>query len=361
MRADISGRERVRLALQHVATDRVPVDLMATAESWERLQAYLGLPDREAVMRHLGIDIRHPRMLYQGPPVQRLDTGGFLDAWGITWVPVPYPGGVYHEVGDRPLAKIKDAAELNDYPWPDPSWWDVESLVEQIRAWDQEGEYAICLDEFGDPGGFFEISQYLRGMELLLEDMALRPEIPTEIMGHVAEFFGQLAERVLTRLGDRVDLIWTSDDIAHQHGLLVSLPMWQGLIRPHHERFNRRVHALGGRIMYHSCGAVALAVAGLIEAGVDVLDALQFSADGMDPRDLKLRFGDRLAFHGGLDVQHKLPRGSPESVRDDVRELISVLGAGGGYILAPTHNIQVDTPPENIVAAYDAAGSIRTP
>jgi uroporphyrinogen decarboxylase len=111
--------------------------------------------------------------------------------------------------------------------------------------------------------------------------------------------------------------------------------------------------------MYHSCGSVRPFISGLIDIGVDVLDVLQFSAGGMDPRDIKDTFGGRLGFHGGMDVQTTLPRGTTEEVRRITRERIDVLGAGGGYILSPTHNVQPDTPVENIVAMYQEAGSFR--
>ena len=114
----------------------------------------------------------------------------------------------------------------------------------------------------------------MRGMEQLFLDMSSNPDIPFEIMRRVSDVFMVLAERVMARLGDRVDLIWTSDDIAHQGGMLMSPSMWRELIFPHHERFNRRVHELGGRIMYHSCGSVVDAVSGLIEMGIDVLDVI---------------------------------------------------------------------------------------
>jgi uroporphyrinogen decarboxylase len=97
------------------------------------------------------------------------------------------------------------------------------------------------------------------------------------------------------------------------------------------------------------------AVEGLIDMEIDVLQALQFSAVGMDPAELKRRFGDRLCFEGGVSVQTTLPFGSPEDVRREVEELIAVLGENGGYILGPSHAVQAGTPPENIVAMFDAA------
>jgi uroporphyrinogen decarboxylase len=97
------------------------------------------------------------------------------------------------------------------------------------------------------------------------------------------------------------------------------------------------------------------AVAGLIDMGIDVLQALQFSAKGMDPAMLKSRYGDKLCFEGGVSVQTTLPFGSRQDVAQEVQNLISVLGANGGYILGPSHAIQAGTPPENITALFDTA------
>jgi len=96
-------------------------------------------------------------------------------------------------------------------------------------------------------------------------------------------------------------------------------------------------------------------VPGLIDAGIDVLQALQFSAKGMDPTTLKRRFGDRLCFEGGVSVQTTLPFGTSEDVRAEVKHLIRVLGRNGGYILGPSHAIQAGTPSENVVALFDTA------
>ena len=111
----------------------------------------------------------------------------------------------------------------------------------------------------------------------------------------------------------------------------------------------------GVKIMYHSDGAVMDAVPGLIDMGIDILEALQFDARGMDPSLLKERYGDRLCFHGGVSVQHTLPYGSADDVREEVSGLIRALGKNGGYIVAPAHAIQAGTPPENIAAFLSAA------
>ena len=105
------------------------------------------------------------------------------------------------------------------------------------------------------------------------------------------------------------------------------------------------------------CRQPSHAAKGLIDMGIDVLQALQFSAKGMDPRELKRRFGDRLCFEGGVSVQTTLPFGTVEDVRQEVEELTAVLGKNGGYILGPSHAIQAGTPPENILAMFDTTVS----
>ncbi len=357
----LSPRERVQLALDHKETDRVPVDLLATEETWANLQRHLALDTPEAICRHLGVDLRHPRMEYIGPPHKHLPDGSYIDAWGILWKPQDYGLGVYYEIGNSALGHITDASELADCPWPDPGWWDVGPMVDYVRALDKETPYALALEEFGDPGGFFEISWYLRGMEQFMIDMVMNPDIAHEILRRVTDVYMSRLESVMAALGERVDLIWTSDDIAHQQGLLLSLDMWRTFIYPHHERFNRRVHELGAKVMYHSCGAVLDAIPGLIEMGIDVLDVLQFSAAKMDPTPIKERFGDRLCFHGGADVQGLLPKvETPEEVRRALRPIIDIMGESGGFILSPSHNIQADVSPEKIIAVYQAAGSIAS-
>jgi len=356
---ELTPRERVLLALSHRETDRVPVDIMATPEAWGRLQKHLGINDAEAILRHLGIDVRHPRQPYVGPALVHDPDGTWVDAWGVRRRRVHHNGGAYEEIVQHPLAGIQDASELAQYAWPRPEWWDAAALGEEIRHLRTHGDYAIALEEFGDPGGIFEIAWYLRGMEQFMLDMVTQPELAHEIMRHVTDFYLGMLERVMAAAGELVDLVWTSDDIAHQHGMLISQRAWRELIAPHHTRLNRRIHELGTRVMYHCCGSVRPFIPGLVEIGVDVLDVLQFSADQMDPGEIKTQFGEKLCFHGGVDVQSTLPLGSESDVRRVTRERIDVLGRAGGYILAPTHNIQVDTPPANIVAMYVEAGSVR--
>ncbi len=127
--------------------------------------------------------------------------------------------------------------------------------------------------------------------------------------------------------------------------------------QPWHRRLNDAIHQRGAKVIYHTDGSVMDAVGGLADMGIDVLQALQFSADNMDPVRLKAAHGRRLCFEGGVSVQTTLPFGSVEDVRQEVRQRIDVLGRGGGYILGPSHWIQAGTPPANILAMFETAMS----
>jgi uroporphyrinogen decarboxylase len=175
----------------------------------------------------------------------------------------------------------------------------------------------------------------------------------------VTDFWTEHFSRMLETTDGRVDLAFTADDIAGQRGLLISPGMWRKYMLPYHLRLNETIHQFEVKVIYHSDGAVQKAVPGLIEMGIDVLQALQFSAEGMDPAYLKDHFGDQLCFEGGVSVQTTLPFGTAEDVREETEMLIGTLGKGGGYILGPSHAIQAGTPPENIWAMFDTALKYR--
>ena len=181
------------------------------------------------------------------------------------------------------------------------------------------------------------------------------PELAHGIMERVTSFFIEHSQKILSAAKGNIDLAFTADDIGDQRGLLVSPKMWEEFIKPYHVRLNKAIHEFGAKVIYHSDGSVMDAVGGLIDMGIDVLQALQFSAAKMDPSVLKSQCGDRLCFQGGVSVQTTLPFGSSEDVTLEVENLITILGKDGGYILGPSHAIQAGTPPENIVALFDTA------
>jgi uroporphyrinogen decarboxylase len=352
MRKEIlSSRERVRLALNHQVTDRIPIAMVCSGINAPADRAFDDLLRRE---RGVGLqsflqdslDIREVHPGYIGPPLP-----ANVDIWGVRRKPVNYGLSTYDEIAYYPLASVKSPADLLRYPWPKPEWFDYEILQASISAANADGEHCLMISN----GNIFETSWYLRGFEQIFVDLIENPELVHALFEHVADFYIAHFTRLLKVANGRVDLAFTADDIGGQHGLLMSMGMWEQFIKPYHSRLNKAIHEFGVRVIYHSDGAVQKAVPGLIDMGIDVLQALQFSADGMDPHLMKASSGDRLCFEGGVSVQTTLPFGTPEDVRSEAERLIRVLGEDGGYILGPSHAIQAGTPPENVLAMFDTA------
>ena len=350
MMSALSSRERVRLALQHRETDRIPVAMVCSGinpPARRALEAHLQRERRlgvDAYLRPL-LDITNVAPAYVGP-----DLPPGHDMWGVVRKPVSYGSGAYNEIADYPLA----AATLDDlarHRWPQTGWFDYTSLPDRIRAANADGERCLMVTN----GNVFETAWYMRGFAQLFEDFCLRPDFAHALLDRVADFWIEHFGRLLAAADGAVDLAFTADDLGGQEGLLMSRAMWEAFIKPRHVRLNRAIHEFGVSVIYHSDGAIMEIVDGLVDMGIDVLQALQFSAAGMDPRALKRDFGDRLCFEGGVSVQTTLPFGSPADVRREVEELIDVLGAGGGYVLGPSHAIQAGTPPENVLALFDTA------
>ncbi len=350
---ELTHRERVRLALEHQETDRIPVAMVCSGIN---PPAHRALADHLRRERNLSVeaylqpllDIKSVAPAYVGPP---LPPG--TDIWGVRRAPVSYGAGEYDEIEYYPLADAADPADLRRHRWPTTDWFDYSVLPDRITAMGREGDYCLMVEN----GNIFETSWYMRGFERMFLDLALNRDLAHGIFQRVTDFFTAHFSRILEAARGRIDLVFTADDIGGQEGLLMSLKMWEQHLKPHHARLNRVIHGFGAKVIYHTDGAVMAAVPGLIDMGIDVLQALQFDARGMDPVLLKEKFGDRLCFEGGVSVQRTLPFGTVEEVRREVTERIRILGRDGGYILGPSHVIQAGTPPENIVALFDTAAA----
>ena len=136
----------------------------------------------------------------------------------------------------------------------------------------------------------------------------------------------------------------------------MSPDLYRRLVKPRHaEAYAYIKQRTRAKIFHHTCGAVYPLIGDLVEIGLDILNPVQPRAKGMDRGRLKREFGDRLCFWGGVDIQHVLPRGTPEEIRAEVREAVRTLGKDGGLVLGPAHNVQSDVPPENLLLMVKAA------
>jgi uroporphyrinogen-III decarboxylase len=144
-------------------------------------------------------------------------------------------------------------------------------------------------------------------------------------------------------------------DFGMQTGLLLSPEAYRHLYKPFHGRINDWIHRhTTWKTFIHSCGSVRALIGDFIDAGFDILNPVQCSAARMNPHELKKEFGDRVTFWGGgVDTQRTLPFGTPEEVRQEVRERIQIFGRQGGFVFNTTHNVQARTPVENMLAMYE--------
>jgi uroporphyrinogen decarboxylase len=353
----LSPRERVMCTLGHDVPDRTPLFIKAEKEVWPMLRQHLGVADNEGVMRRLGIDVRTVAPRYVGPQREVFLDGSFIDVLGHHRKVVEHQFGTYLEYAGFPLAEYKSVDDLAAYPWPKADWWEVDHIPDEIERLNQDTEYAILYEA----GSVLETGWGLRGLDTFLMDMAINPDMAQFIMERWADFWIELGRKVLEAGDGRIDIAWTWDDIGTQNGPMISPRMWEQQIKPHHVRMNKALKEHDVTLMYHSCGSIMPFIDGLIDMGVEILNPLQPRAKGMDLPYVKATYGDQLAFHGAMDIQKTLPHGTTEDVAAEVRDRIQVLGAGGGYILAPAHMMQGDTPVENIVTMYDTARSTPVP
>jgi uroporphyrinogen decarboxylase len=349
--SSLSSRERVRLALAHQETDRVPIAMVcsginppADAEFDALLREQKGCDLKAYLDRTL--DVRGVEARYVGP---KLEPG--MDMWGVRRKAQSFGVGGYDEIVEYPLAGARSPLDLEKHAWPTPDWFDYTTLDESIQRAQWDGEHCLMIHN----GNIFESAWYMRGFERMFIDFMDAPELVHALFERVTNFYCAHFRRLLEIADGRVDLAFTADDIGGQNGLLVSLATWEHFIKPYHQRLNQVIHEFGVKVIYHTDGSVMRAVPGLMDMGIDVLQALQFSARGMDPAALKTLAGERLSFEGGVSVQTTLPFGTPEDVRQEVETLIATLGQDGGYILGPSHAIQAGTPAENVLTMFETA------
>jgi uroporphyrinogen decarboxylase len=174
------------------------------------------------------------------------------------------------------------------------------------------------------------------------------------IFQRITDFYLEYLRRTLEAAGGGIDIVMMGDDFGTQKGLFMSPDMWRRFLRPGLKAFIDLGREYGCKVAHHSCGSIKPIIPDLIQCGLDILNPVQPDVHDMDRRELKRRFGDRLSFHGSISIQRTLPFGTPDDVRSEVQERMASLAPGGGFIFCTAHNIQADTPTENIVALFEA-------
>jgi len=357
------------VALDHREPDRVPLDINPVLDFYINLKQYLGLEFEEdlnsntameiiphpEVLRVLGVDLISVKLGSTKANRHAIRSDGLIeDEWGVLRKRIFQPaGGSYLEAVYHPLADVP-CEGLDRYPWPVVDLpGRGEGAETMAKRYFEETDLAL-VGRFGGP--IIETCLFLLGWDTWLVKLGLEPEYCHKLLEIVTDIHIALDRIGLEATAKYLSIFKVSgEDFGMQTGPLYSPKMFRSLLLPY---IQKRVQAARAyldqvnpdvKIMLHSCGSVRRFISDLIETGIQVLDPVQPYAKDMDSSQLKAEFGDRLSFHGGVDIQEVLPHGTTKEVEEETQKRIRAFGAGGGYILSPAHAVQADVPPENLV------------
>lgn len=368
----ITARERVLRTLRHQPVDRFPIDLGAhfstgiSAFAYARLREHLGLDDRpvrivdpgqflawvdDDVLERFRCDVRILRAPWRATAPWTPRDGRTFQV-PVTMQPQLQADGswIVERAGKRTRMPAGgfffdgDWLGYEDRPWAEQAAA-LRDEADRLRASDaavflMQGVWAFFSD---NPDWLMRAAE---DPEAMAAENAKRCD---EAIAHVG--------RLIDLLGDRVDIIDMNGDLGAQKAPMIGPRLYQQVCQPFVKRVVDFVHRNSDwKVFMHSCGAICPLLPHLVETGIDAINPVQVSAQGMDPQVLKQRFGGKLAFWGGgCDTQRVLGTASPDEVRANVRHLTGILGEDGGFVFTAVHNIMGDVPPQNIVAMYDEA------
>jgi uroporphyrinogen decarboxylase len=352
----MTPKERIDAVLNRRPADRTPVDLWCTPEVLDILRLHTGLQEELAVYSALGLD--KIVWIFPGYGGRYFDPNdsGEITMWGVPTRMVKAGAATYQEYTDPPIALFETVEQLNAYSfWPNPGLFDYEGarkLATHARQWN--------FATIGPWISHFEIYCQMRGLENAMMDTLINPDFLNGTLDRIDAIQTVMLERMMQELGDLLDIVFISDDMGMQENLLISLPSWETFFKPRLKNWCDLIHSYGKKVLFHTDGASFPIIPGLIECGVDILNPIQHVCRGMEMPRLKELFGKDLIFHGGVENQHVLPRGTVEEVVRETVNCLETLGGGGeGYICCSCHNAQAGTPLENILAMIETVKTYK--
>jgi uroporphyrinogen decarboxylase len=351
--AACSSRERVGKFFRREEADRVPIDYSSNPGIDARLKARLGLAsdDHEGLLRSLGVDFRGVGVPYAGARLhaQRADVA--VDAaWGWHQRRVEHASGAYWECCEFPLRNA-DLAAIERWPVPSPDDFAYDAVRTACERHDGLAIYvggAGLGDVINSTGLLFGMEETL--VRLLTDDAALLLYVDRRLDAEL-----ETVRRTIEAARGRVDFVWMGEDLGTQIGPMIGLDLYRRQLRPRHRRIVEMAKSFGLPVMVHTCGSSSWAYEDFVEMGVDAVDTLQPEAANMSPAYLMKTFGGRLSFHGCISTAGPVAYGTVAEVVAYCRRTLEIMMPGGGYAFSPTHQLQDNTPTENVVAMYETA------
>lgn len=335
----MNSRERVLTVLDHREADRVPVQASFVPQLMKKLEQKYGVENNELYTR-LGNDIISITF-GMSTGFYKEESAYYFDAFGIGYKNT----GVYTEVVSNPLNDIEKA--WNYMPPPVDKDLVITRTTGIIEKYGRSHAIVGKINQT-----VFEASWMLRGLERFLCDLIENQDLADHLMRLMMEYHLEIG-RLLVESG--VDIVYTGDDLGGQRGMLISPELFRKLIKPKYAHLWGELKSINHnvKIAHHSCGNITQIVPDYIEIGLDILNPIQPKV--LDYVDLKRKYGRNLSFWGGMDIQETLPFGKKEDIFREVKDKIVSLGHGGGFIISPAHNVQIDTPIVNVEYFYEAA------
>ncbi len=330
----MTPKERVTAALRHDRPDKVPYQVGFTVPAREKMAAYYGDPEFVA---NIGNHMTQVPVIRVEWGVRGTD-GYYTDEFGLRW-----NRQVDADIGMPEGTLTRET--LDDFDWPDPNApGRFDRLTDAIEH--HPDQFIVMALDFS----LFERAWGLVGLENFL--LAMVDDVPfvEAVLDRILQFNLALLEAGLSQCPG-VDAVYFGDDFGSQLGVMMGADRWRDLLKPRLARQYARVRDHGKFVLIHSCGAVSELFDDLVEIGVDGFNP--FQPEVMDIYQTKQAYRGRLAFWGGISIQRLLPYGTPDEVRTEVADILDRIGAEGGYIAAPSHDIPGDVPPENIAAMLD--------
>jgi uroporphyrinogen decarboxylase len=324
------------------------------------LLKHYGFSDQEELLDFFKVDFRYIEgPAYIGPKLVIRADGSTEDHFGVPRKTIAYgdgkTAGKYQEVVEYPLALAHSVDEIESYShWPSAEWFDYECVREQARQAHERGKVVVFMGDRLNRCSQLKPAMYIRGVEQILMDIIINPEIAHAIFQRITEFYAQYCERTLEAGGGKIDILFTGDDFGTQTNTFISVNMWRRFLRAGFKRFIDTGHQFGCTVAHHTCGSVYPLIADFIECGLDILNPLQPEVAHLDHAKVKQEFGETISFHGAISIQNTMPKGSPKDVSNEVKDRVRTLGPDGGYIFCTAHNLQIDTPLENMIALFQA-------
>jgi uroporphyrinogen decarboxylase len=309
------------------------------------------VPD-ESLLQRFDIDFRWvvPNWVQV---TEREDVPGYIDMWGV---PYKATEDADHCVVDGAPMRQATIETLGDFQWPDPNDpKQFAGLREKAKHLYENTDYVVGADAI--KAGVLMNSLQMRGYDQFFMDLAIDVPFAEALMDRILHTLKEMWSRYMDAVGEYVQIAYVTDDLGSQSSLLISPRMFRQLLKPRMKELHDHIKSCADvKLMFHTDGAVLPLVDDFLEMNVDILNPVQTSVSGLeDTFALKESFGDRLSFHGAIDVQQMMPNATTAELEDEIARRIYDLGRDGGYILAPCHNIGHDIPPENIVTLFEKA------